>query len=1010
MSILLGVIILLGGIIPSCFVYGAASINAPTEATILEDINERLVSGAVKHPYIHATNSKIEQIKAGIESGDEYSLMLYNEVLSDADELLELSVISVANGVSQSHIEIESRIIKLMTAYFVSGSSSYLNRAISEFTNLQTITKWTAAAQLDNTQTAASIAICYDWLYNYLSDEQKNWAVETIKEKSLDIAYRYYKDPTQLSALRAENDNMNIWCWRGSYNHCVYNNSNLAVAALAIAPVYPEYAAYILYNNLYNIQPYFELVGDSGGHEEPVGYYGYTTGKAINMLSAVSSALGTMYGYENYPGFKSTAYYPLYMYGAGAFSFGDTSPSKAYYDTNFLYFAAKHSKNNGLMKLLSQKFEKGDCAKLLLWYDKGELDNISESEKLPFDRMLSPASKGQNVAVFRDGWDIDSGLYAAMYAGCATANGHSDASSGAFCLDAFGERFVTPIGAGNYDYPGYWENAQNGRRWNWYEKRPEGANCLVINPSESVGQDVSETAVIDIFESGDASAYAVTDLSGVYKDYVKSYSRGMKIHNNRTRIVVQDEAEMKAASKIFWSFNTPAEIEITSDNTAILTNNGKQVAVKLYANTDIRLFEMEAEKLSTSPVTAEQRSYPGYRKLAFVAENVTQLNLMAEFTPIVTEFEMPDGISDFMPISEWNTDEIATEKPTLDAIYIDGTPVDNFKPSCYNYELIFDTLPDEEPQITFDNSKGYDVDVTFTESGEFKAILTVSSENRTAYYVIKLTQLPPSGTVRQTTLNYKKFASAMYETDDATSVGTASSDSNGWLPYLYTSGVYRHYYCSVDISSLNGTEVTSGIYNLFCGGKMDISVYSLDGDFTPGITAYGNLPLADAPIGEYKGDMGNGGYVTFDFTSHINKLLSSGKTKLGFVIVQNEANTTHLANESSYTEWRPYISISYMIKKEPLVISDITLSDASGYTTAEVSLKNNSGLCFGGYMLILAEYSDNRLVNVSIGKSGRIMPYRTCNLSAKTASGAETKAFLWNISEGLVPIKFAIQY
>ena len=61
-------------------------------------------------------------------------------------------------------------------------------------------------------------------------------------------------------------------------------------------------------------------------------------------------------------------------------------------------------------------------------------------------------------------------------------------------------------------------------------------------------------------------------------------------------------------------------------------------------------------------------------------------------------------------------------------------------------------------------------------------------------------------------------------------------------------------------------------------------------------------------------------------------------------------------------------------------------------------------------MLILAEYSGNKLVDVSIGKSGRIMPYRTCNLSAKTASGTETKAFLWNISEGLVPIKFAIQY
>jgi len=1010
MGVLLVVIILLGTITPSCFVYGASHIDAPSESMILEDIEERFLSGEVKHPYIHASYDKLEQIKSNVESGDEYSLMLYNKVLSDANKLLELTPVSTQNGVSQSHIAVESRIITLMTVYFVSEDTRYLNRALAEFANMQTISKWTAAAQLDNTQSAAAIAICYDWLYDYLSDEQKTWAVETIKEKSLDIAYRYYKNPSELSALRAENDNMNIWCWRGSYNHCVYNNSNLAVAALAIAPLYPEYSAFIIQNNLYNIQPYFEMVGENGGHEEPVGYYGYTTGKAINMLSAINSSLGTMYGYDKYPGFATTVYYPLYMHGAGPFAFGDTSPSKAYYDTNFLYFTAKHSNNQKLMKLLSQNFSKGDCAKALLWYDKGELDNTEDAEKLPYDKLLSPVSKAQNVAVFRNSHNIDYGFYAAMYAGCATATGHNDAVSGAFCLDAFGERFITPIGAGNYDYPGYWENEQNGRRWNWYEKRPEGAGCLVINPSEKVGQDVSETAVIDIFESNEACAYAISDLSGVYKDYVKSYKRGMKVHKNRERIIVQDEAEMKSPSTIFWSFNTPAQIEITSENTATLTNNGKKVAVKIYANTDIRLFEMAAEKLPTSPHTAEQKSYPGYRKLAISAENITTLQLMAEFTPVVTEFEMPEDISDFVPISDWNTNEVMLAKPTVDAIYVDGIPIAGFNSMNYNYELVFEKFSDKEPEITVDNPKGYDVDIRYTENGEFKAIITVSGNGRSAYYVVKLTRLPPEGTIRQTTLNYTKFTSAMYETNDASHTGTLSQADSGWLPHLYSSGVYRHYYCTVDISSLKDIEITNGKFSLFCGGNLNISLCSVDGDFTPGVTPFGSLPPATSILGEYAGNIGNGGYISFDLTAHINKLISEGKTKLGFMIVQNEPSTTVLANESSYSQWKPYISISYRLKKEPLVISDIIISESSGYVNAEVTLKNNSDLCFSNYMLVLAKYSDNELTDISTETSGRILPYTTRLLSAEVTSGSKIKVFLWNISSGLIPLGTAIEY
>ena len=718
------------------------TVEAPTEAKILSDIKSKLNPKNISHPYIHGTRAKLEEIKTNLISGDEDTKRLYALVKESADELLDTSVITHNNAVSQQHTSVEGRILALMTTYFVEGDQKYLNRAMEEFTHLQKITKWTADAQLDNTQTAAAIAICYDWLYDYLSDEQKSWAISSIKEKCVDIAYEYYKDPSKLSSLRAENDNMNIWCWRGSYNHCVYNNSNLAIAALALAPDYPEYCAFVLYNNMYNIQPYFELVGSEGGHEEPVGYYGYTTGKAMNMLSAIQSALGTMYDYDRYSGFRTTAYYPLYMYGVGPFAFGDCSPAASEFNSNFLYFAAKHSKNAELLSLINDRLTSSNSAKVLLWYDKGELNNIEEGLTLSLDKKLSPVSMKQNVAVFRNSWNKETGFYAAMYTGNGNANGHSDPVSGAFGIDAFGERFITPMGLGNYDYPDYWDNSQSGGRWNWYEKRPEGNNCLVINPSTAVGQDVDTTAVFDDFASGEGAAYAVTDLTKVYDGYAASYKRGIKIHDNRSKIVIQDEALMAEPSEIFWSVNTPGQIEILDSSTALITLNGKKLALKVWANVDFELGQMAAERLPTSPQNPEQRVLRAYRKIYIKANNVTELNLMAEFIPVSTEAEIPEQISDFVAIDNWTADEALVPKPVLTDIQIDGQSIDGFNGDVYNYNIKYDSIPTQLPTVVAKADNNTETVVTYPEGDVKKAVIEVKSSGRTSYYEILFTLKP----------------------------------------------------------------------------------------------------------------------------------------------------------------------------------------------------------------------------------------------------------------------------
>ena len=166
-------------------------------------------------------------------------------------------------------------------------------------------------------------------------------------------------------------------------------------------------------------------------------------------------------------------------------------------------------------------------------------------------------------------------------------------------------------------------------------------------------------------------------------------------------------------------------------------------------------------------------------------------------------------------------------------------------------------------------------------------------------------------TVTNTTdvkISASKFNSAMYDTEELAGTGTSDKGDSGWLPYLYAGGVYREYYCVVDISDLAGKAFSKVIYNLFCNGSISVSLYKLNGDFDPGVSAYGELPLPGDVFQTFAKPMGNGDYAQIDITDYVRETILSGSTSLKFMLKQNNASTTNLANESSWSSWVPYLT------------------------------------------------------------------------------------------------------
>lgn len=159
------------------------------------------------------------------------------------------------------------------------------------------------------------------------------------------------------------------------------------------------------------------------------------------------------------------------------------------------------------------------------------------------------------------------------------------------------------------------------------------------------------------------------------------------------------------------------------------------------------------------------------------------------------------------------------------------------------------------------------------------------------------------------TISSSKFSSAMYDTDEPTGTGV-SNNSGSWLPHLYNGSSYREYYCTVDISELAGKSISNVTYNLFCNGNINISLYKLNGDFVPGTTQYAELPMPGDVFQTFSKAMGNGGYAQIDITDYARETLLAGGTSLKFMVKQNDASTTNLANETAWSSWRPNLSVT----------------------------------------------------------------------------------------------------
>ena len=632
-----------------------------------------------QHPRILADADKFAEIRQLIQE-DDYMKVLYARIYEEVNYSTSTTASWMDQPVTEYSIpdglrllaasrQASQRIIWMSMLYQLTGERRFAERAVEEMLAVCDETKfpdWNHNKHyLDVAQMAYGVGIGYDWLYHFMTEDQRQSVREALYRNVI---------LTETQCPHGNTYNWNQWCMAG-----------FAVAATAIYEYYPEECSALLAKTVTTIQRALDLFTPLGAYPEAASYYCVGAEYGAIYFDTLMSTLGTDFGLTDLPGMRESGNYLLAVNGyVTNFNFGDCDETLAS-GAMLHWYATRY--NMPELSVWQRKFQRYSSGELfdeplaLLWYDPALVEDYDEdSQQLDY---LMYSDSYQSVASFRSFSADPYQVYAAIKSGYNSTS-HSDMDIGTFVMEAMGERWFTELGKDNYNLTGY-GTYSNGKytedqgRWKVYRKRAEGQNTLVINPSTAGGQDVEGAAQITDYVSSYDGGYATVDMLDAYDNYgATSANRALMLFDNRSRVLLRDEVTMESASDLYWFAHTQADISISADGkTAELTMNGKTMLAQIVEPANAVFTQMTADPLVELPSvetdTQKEKDRSAFRKLAIHLSNVTSANISVVFTPILEEADrskaLPSVTLDTLESLLHDYDETTALTKNADGVY-----------------------------------------------------------------------------------------------------------------------------------------------------------------------------------------------------------------------------------------------------------------------------------------------------------------------------------------------------
>lgn len=279
--------------------------------------------GGNVHPRLLTDKATLAQIKANCTT-DKHLAKALKGTLSEANKAMNSEpqkyVLEGVRLLSAARNAME-RLVALSAAYLVTEDTKYADRAWVELENCLNWQDWnTARHYLDNSELLYGVAVAFDSMYDYFTDEQKAFIIDRTWELSLKHSVAAYGGSYSGSEFRKANGNWGMVC-----------NGGIIAACLAFGregnEKYQIYYEYLLENALQGIEYPLMLFYPDGAWAESVSYWSYTVQYLCDgILAPLWFSTGTTLDIMETPGVKQTIDSMLYLQnGKYGFNYADNA-------------------------------------------------------------------------------------------------------------------------------------------------------------------------------------------------------------------------------------------------------------------------------------------------------------------------------------------------------------------------------------------------------------------------------------------------------------------------------------------------------------------------------------------------------------------------------------------------------------------------------------------------------------------------------------------------------------
>jgi len=556
-----------------------------------------------QHPRLIALDSDIARIRKLIRT-DPAAKSAYARLVAEADKIMaeppvEYKLIG-PRLLDKSRTALR-RVYTLALIYRIDGERTILTRIVDELRAASKFPDWNPSHFLDTAEMTHAFAIAYDWLYNVLSEEEREWIRKAIVDKGLDPALGIY-------------ENRRSWT-QVSHNWNQVCNGGITLGALAIAEDEPARSERVLRSAVESIPRAMSSYAPDGGWNEGPGYWDYATRYNVYFLAGLETALGTDFGLSQAKGFDKAGEFRIYFSSPAGKTFNYADASDALGPSEPMFWLARRFKEPVYawqqLQLLATK-PRAHALDLVWWPEKSQ---SPQAAKWPLDKFY----EGVQTAFLRGSWTDPSTMWVGVKGGDNKAN-HSHLDLGSFVLDAQGVRWAMDFGPDDYNLPAYF----GSQRWTYYRLRTESHNTVLI---DNENQDPKAEARVVVRDFKPELSRVTIDLSGAYPGKLARHERTVLLRG-RKNLTVRDEIDAPQGVEALWGMVTDADVKIDGTR-AVLRKGGKVLTARLLSPLGAKF-----ETVSTRP-PSPQRQNDGTRKLV--------VRLPGKVKQVKIEVEMSNG-------------------------------------------------------------------------------------------------------------------------------------------------------------------------------------------------------------------------------------------------------------------------------------------------------------------------------------------------------------------------------